>query len=389
MKKTLSIILALIMVLGLLAGCGQSSTTEAQTSDAPAVEPATAKPGEGKKLGMLQLSAFGIPSMIEAENSIKNLCEYYGIEVVTAPVTGYDDASLIATYEQLINEGCNAVSVYTFSEGTIGLLADVFEEAGVNWFLANRHVTDPALIEKVFATKMLVGNCYCQEEEVAYDMVCKMADEMGVKNLAVIGLQEGDINGDYRDKGIARACEEKGITLLTETRGIASVDDVTNSIESIIASYPELDGIFIVGGAVTTGALAGASQALANHNMSDKVSIAMIDFATGMGDYMGEGNPLKLVAGGNLTMDMYLSAASLVNCLLGENVDDQPYELHTSMMYITSPEEAADYEEYCENVDIPLISGESWEKYFIGKSIDEIQTFVTNYSIATAKEMRG
>ena len=48
--------------------------------------------------------------------------------------------------------------------------------------------------------------------------------------------------------------------MLTETRGIASAGDVTNAVEGIISSYPEVDGLFIVGGNVTNGALAGASH---------------------------------------------------------------------------------------------------------------------------------
>ena len=44
-----------------------------------------------------------------------------------------------------------------------------------------------------------------------------------------------------------------------------------------------------MGGAVTRGALAGANQALANHNMQAKVAIGMIDIAAGMDEYMGEG----------------------------------------------------------------------------------------------------
>ena len=36
---------------------------------------------------------------------------------------------------------------------------------------------------------------------------------------------------DLRDKGIAKACEEFGIKMLTETRGIVSASDVTNAVE--------------------------------------------------------------------------------------------------------------------------------------------------------------
>lgn len=190
-----------------------------------------------------------------------------------------------------------------------------------------------------------------------------------------------------RDKGIAKACEDLGVNLLTETRGIVSASDVTNAVEGIISSYPEMDGIFIVGGLVTNGALAGANQALANHNMQDKVSIGMIDIAAGMDEYMGEGKPLKVVAGGNLVFDNVLAAACLINHKDGINADKTPYIINTRMMFIENPQDSVDYSEYYENPNKAMMSGDQWYDTLLGKSLEEMQSFVDNFTIAYAKSM--
>lgn len=391
MKRLLSIVLAFCMLLSLCA-CGQTSNpAQSHESAEQAVNenPLGFKLPEGYKLGGLDLTATGMTTFLTANTTLKDLCETVGAEYVSVPLAAYDDAAFIAAYENLIDQGCNGVMVYTLSEGPISLIADMVEEAGVDWFLVNRMISDADLREKVFACEHFVGNCYCEEEENAYNMVLELAKEHDVKNLAIIGLEQGDLNGDLRDKGIARACEEADINLLTETRGISTVDDVTNAVEGIIASYPELDGIFIVGVVVTTGALAGAAQALENHGLSDKVSIAMVDVAAGMSAYMGEGNPLCLVTGGNLEMDHVIGAASLINHAMGVNLDKEPYVINTYMMSIRSADEADGFDEYCENPMVSVIPGEKWYDTVIGKSVDDIANFSKSFSIEVAKELHS
>ena len=42
-------------------------------------------------------------------------------------------------------------------------------------------------------------------------------------------------------------------------------------------------------------------------------AIGMIDIAAGMEEYMGEGKPLKVVAGGNLVMDWVIAGACMIS----------------------------------------------------------------------------
>lgn len=382
MKKYLALILSLVLVLSLFSGVG----TAALAADEAAADKL---PLEGYKIGGVDMTATGMTTFLTADITLRDLCKTVGAEFVPVTLAGYDDASFIAAYENLIDQGCDAVIVYTFSEGPLSLIADMLEDAGVDWFLANRRISDEALKEKVFAMDTFIGNCYCEEEENAYNMVIELNQKLGVENLAVIGLAQGDLNGDLRDKGITRACEETGVKLLTETRGINTVDDVTNAVEGIIASYPEVDGIFIVGGVITTGALAGAAQALSNHGLSDKVTIAMVDISAGMSEYMGEGQPLRLVTGGNLVMDNILAGIGIVNHALGVNTEDEPYIVNTHMMSIRTPEDAADYDEYCENPNSPVISGEEWAETLVGKPLADIVAFTSDFSIEFAKGLHS
>lgn len=382
LKKLVSTLLACTMIVGLLAACGGDKTVESKNPDPQQSEERT----EPYKLGMISLGNIST-SMVAASKSIQDMCDTAGVELVTVQIAGYDDQAILTSYENLLNMGVDGVVGIAISESPIRLLSDLFEEHEVDWFLTNRKISDPSLEEYVFGQPHFVGNDYCSEEDNAYELVKRLHEDYGVNNLAVIGLTQGDVNGDLRDKGINRACEDLGIKLLTETRGVAAVADVTNAVEGIISSYPEVDGIFIVGGLITNGALAGANQALVNHNMQDKVAIGMIDIAAGMEEYMGEGKPLKVVAGGNLVMDQVLAAASMINHLNGINTDKTPYVLNTRMMFITSPEDSVDFATYYENPDRPMLSGSQWNDTVLGKSLDEMQSFVNDFTIAYAKSM--
>ena len=393
LRKMIAILLAAVMLLCMLSACGsKGNDTGNANNNSNTNTPANSSSDnqgtdrtEPYRLGVMNSS--GATVFEATSQALRSLCEAAGVELVTAESAGYDDQGMLTTYENLVAMGVDGVVCASFSEGPIRLLADLFEENDVDWFLANRQISDPDLKEYVFGKSNFVGNDHCNETDIAYEVVERLHKDYGVKNLAVIGLTQGDLNGDLRDKGITKACEDLGINFLTETRGVKDVTDITNAVEGIISSYPEMDGIFIVGGLVTNGALAGANQALVNHNMQDKVYIGMIDIAAGMEEFMGEGKPLKVVAGGNLVIDQVLAAVSMINHFNGVNADQTPYVINTRMMFITSPEDSVDYAEYYENPTRAMMNGDQWYDTLLGKSLDAMQSFVDNFTIAYAKSL--
>ena len=52
----------------------------------------------------------------------------------------------------MINMGVDGILAVSFSEGSVRLLADLFEESDVDWFLVNRRLSDESLKEYVFKT---------------------------------------------------------------------------------------------------------------------------------------------------------------------------------------------------------------------------------------------
>jgi ABC-type sugar transport system substrate-binding protein len=358
-------------------------------------EKKAANPGDSANAGKPRVGVIDLFSSDNASARANRLAqdtvaEAAGIELVRVQLGGYDDESFMTAYESMVSQKVDAVVCYTLSETVLPLLKDLFEKNKVKFFLANRMVSTPQMKEMLFGSPMCIGNDYCDETQNAYNMIKYMHETYGVKNLAVIGLTKGDINGDYRDAGITAACKDIGINLLAETRGIGTTEDVTKAVEGFIASYREMDGIFIVGGVVTPGALAGANQALVNHNLADKVVIGMVDIATGMLEYMDDG-PLKVVAGGNLICDNIFSLVVLANNLRGTPLSgDDISIILVNMFWITNSEDAGNYDKYIEGTISPF-TVEEYKKLMFkfenpGVTLDSIQKIASEFSIASVRE---
>lgn len=395
MKKSLALLLVSIFVVGCLGGCtpkennAAGPSAPASPTGTPSVDTPPATNDVTKlKVGFFTMGDTSTASGRASSLAIDTVAEAAGIEMVKVQLGGYDNESFISMYESMIARDVDAAITFSLSESVLPILKDMFVESDTNYFVFNRKFSTPEIEEAILGNPLCLGNEHTEETQNAYDMVKHMKETYDIKNLAVIGLTKGDINGDFRDAGIQKACDDLGINLLSETRGIVTTEDVTKAVDGFIASYPEMDSIFIVGGVITTGALAGANQALVNHNLQDKVKIAMIDISTGMSEYMDDG-PLKLVAGGNLMADNIFSMVMTANALHGTPLAERPV-LNVNMFWITSSEDAQDYDKYIEG-EVSPFSVEEYQKQMFkwmnpDVTLESVQEIANNFSIASVKD---
>jgi ABC-type sugar transport system substrate-binding protein len=378
-KRLPALLLASMFLFAALIGCSGKKGGETSRENAGTGADGKHKVGMIKVLG--DETAAGRAQLL----AMNTIAEAAGLELVLVQLGGYDDESFMTAYESMVNQGVNAVVVFTLSETVLPLLKDLFERNNVKFFLYNRQVSNKQMEDLLFSSPMCIGNDHADETQNAYNMVKSLKETYDINNLAAIGLTKGDINGDYRDAGIARACADLGINLLTTTRGIVTTEDVTKAVDGFIASYPEMDSIFIVGGVITSGALAGAYQAIANHRMQDKVAIGMVDISTGMLAYMDRG-PLKLVAGGNLMCDTIFSLVAVANELHGTPLAELPI-IKVNMFWITSSEDAGNYDKYIEGAVTPF-SIEEYQKTMFKwlnpeATLESVQRIASDFSIAS------
>ena len=384
MKKALAIVLALVLSVGLLAGC---STQTAQTTSSPAAESAdagsTAANPPAFKIGFPWATASTDPTFVSIVTCVKAAVEAAGGELVMVESDLTAD-TLINNISDLISRGCQGIIFMPASDSMLPTVDQMCTEAGVYYATMFRTINDETIRNQIYASKYFAGGCNEDDQVCAYNITKSLAGQ-GVKNLCVINIAKGDTSSDLRDAGITKAVEETGINLLNTTYGITVQTDMTKAIESYIAAYPEMDGILLAG-TYCPAALPTIEKALQDHKLAGKIKVGRIDFDFTMGDYLADGS-FNVAYGGQQQIDPQLSTVILVNAVIGTPiVEDGPFILITNYLELTSKEEADQFLTYFLG-DTPVFTSEEIKNNlikFYNPSINE-DTFkktVEDFSVA-------
>lgn len=342
MKKALALILAVSMAVGLLAGCSGSKGTESAQPSASGAAASGTNP-EPFKIGFPWVTSSTDPTFVSIVTNVKAAVEAAGGELVTVESDLTAD-NLINNISDLISRGCKGIIFMPASDSMLPTVDQMCTKAGVYYATMFRTISDESIRKEIYASKYFAGGCNEDDEKCAYD-ITKALSGQGVKNLCVINIAKGDTSSDLRDKGIAKGVAETGIKLLNTTYSITEQTDMTKTIESYIAAYPEMDGILLAG-TYCPAALPTIEKALSDHNLAGKIKVGRIDFDFTMGDYLANGS-FNVAYGGQQQIDPQLSTVILVNAVIGTPIKtDGPFILITNYLELTSKEEADNFLTY-------------------------------------------
>ncbi|MGM9650517.1 MAG: sugar ABC transporter substrate-binding protein [Faecousia sp.] len=378
MKKLIALILTLAMVACLFVGCGG----EAETPD----DAGNTTDGSFT-IGFPWDTASTDPTWVSIYESVKVAVEAAGGELVTVQ-TDLTADTLINNITELISRGVDGILFMPASDSMLPTVDAMCAEAGVYWATMFRTISDDDIREQIYASKWFAGGCNEDDEACAANIVKKMAD-MGVENLCCINIAKGDTSSDLRDKGAAKGVQEAGINLLNTTYGITVTTDMTKTINSYIAAYPEMDGILLLG-TYCPSALPTIEKALADNGKAGEVIVGRIDFDSTMGDYLAEGS-FHVSYGGQQQIDPLMSAVVLVNKVLGTPInEDGPTIIITPYLELTSAEEAAQYTEFFLG-STPIYTKEEISEKMIKKNnsavtVDYIYDLLESFSVADVVE---
>ena len=369
MKK----LLALILTVALLCSTGAIGFAE---TTAP--EPFT--------IGIPWSTSNTDPTWISITNIITAAVEAAGGEAIFVE-TDLTADGLINNITELISRGVDGVLFMPASDSMLPAVDALCSEAGVYWGTFFRTISDDAIREAVYASEWYAGACYEDDEACAANLVKTMAG-MGVTNLGVINIAKGDTSSDLRDAGTARGAEEAGVTILNTTYNITVTTDMTKTIESYIAAYPEMDGILLLG-TYCADATATILKALSDHDLAGKVKYGRIDCEAGMGEYIDEGM-LHVVYGCQQQIDPLIGAVILVNKVIGTPIEEEgPTVIITPYLPVTTSQEAADFTTYFLDSNIytpeeiaqtmikfynPDVTHEYMDELLANFSVDEVKT---------------
>jgi len=393
MKKVLSIMLAAVMIVGFVTGCSakssettaKDSAAEAATTVAAAAAEASEKSGDPEPftIGFPWATASTDPTFVSIVNNVRAAVESAGGELVLVESDLTAD-TLINNISELISRGVDGIIFMPASDSMLPTVDQMCSEAGVYYSTMFRSINDADIKDTIYASKYFAGACFEDDEICSYNITKNLVDQ-GVKNLCVINIAKGDTSSDLRDKGIEKAVKETGINLLNTSYGITVQTDMTKTIESYIAAYPEMDGILLAG-TYCDAALPTIEKALSDHNMAGKIKVGRIDFDFTMGEYLANGS-FNVAYGGQQQIDPMLSAVILVNSVIGTPiVTDGPFILITNYLELTSSEEADNFLKFFLGDDPVFTADEikaSMIKYYDSSlNEDSFKKIVADFSVA-------
>lgn len=391
-KKMIVLLTSMTLVLStILMGCGSQKNTgetkEQQTEEASSETAQTSdKLPEKFKIGVVIWST--TDDLGGASARLLNYAsDIIGCEMVYNTNISSPESQITAT-ENLIAAGCNAIAICNYSDDILPKITSLCEENEVYFTLIWRSISDPEVKEIVEASPYYLGNTCESEEETGY-MMGESFHNMGCENIAVITMEKGDATADARDAGFDRACDEFGMNRISEVRNnTLTAEETTKAVENFLASFPELDGIFVTGGSNTI--LEGVIQALALHNKTGEVKVACIDFISDLDKYIEEG-AIDAISGGHF-VDPLFSYMLMVNKLTGTPLSDNCEQIDLNFINLQSPDDARNYYKYCEGDSYPYNEEEirSMVKYFNpDMTIDKLKEIAAAYSIDDVVSRHG
>ena len=233
-------LLALVMVFSLAAcGTGNGSASAGKTTSAPAASSggsSTVSTSENKddapETGAPQVEHFVIgfpeaPVDVPAVKAIKlntqKVAEAAGGEMKNE-VFDFTPEGTVDAVEKMINNGVQGVKITPSSDSIIPTIRNMCEEAGVYFILSMRNIGDDSVRAMCEQSEYFLGCVYEDEYYCGYQLGKALAESLGDsdnKTYALIGTTVGDTTGDERERGLADAAKEFGLTrddLLSQRR---------------------------------------------------------------------------------------------------------------------------------------------------------------------------
>lgn len=344
MKKLVVAILVLMMMSTALMGCSGANTstaTESATADATAPAAATEETPSKEPSFKVGLSIYSTSDATSKPvyEQCKRAVEAMGGELVVA-IDEIDQDKQITAIENFISSGCDAVLFLPYSDDAVPTISQMCAENEVYFGMYWHALGSDKDI--VMANPYFIGNTYEDDVWSAYTAM-KTLHDAGASQIGFFGLPKGRETTTLRDTGVQQACDEFGMKILVEDReNVNDASDAASSLESMIASYPEMDGVVIAG--MTQIVLPGVMQTLTKLGLEGKIKVSAIDFNDNQTSYY-EAGTLNGIVGGHFCGPTYL-AALIANLKNGTPLVDGPVSIKDNFIVLTSMDDAHNYDKY-------------------------------------------
>ena len=314
---------------------------------------------------------------------IDKAADALGVQVMYVD-QGHVSEQVTASVEQLCAAGCDGIIICTSADSEMTSAIQTCEENQVyltQFFRIISEENSPEVYQTACNSKYYLGAVHEDEVTNGYTLV-NLLLENGDRNIALEAWTVGDATFQQRWKGYQQAVEEWNeahpddqATLTEPVYANTSSEEGAAAALSLINSNPDTDALIVAGGGGDP--LVGSIGALANEGLTGTIDVVSTDFLDDLAEQLESGG-MFAESGGHFC-DPLFAFLMTYNAVKGSETYMKEegtfgYEILFPYLYVSSPEDYANYEQYFVNDD-PYTDEELVE--MSGYTFDELNAAAT------------
>ena len=385
-KRLGAMLLAGTMAASMLVGCGSAAGGAAPADSSGGTADGAAAPAAAGdiKIGVSIWSSTDVLGS-QCKKIVDKAAKANGVEVQYVD-QGHVSEQVTASVEQLCAAGCKGIIICNSADSEMTSAINTCTENGVyiaQFFRIISEENSPEVYKTACNSKYYVGAVHEDEVTNGYTLV-NLLLEKGDRMIGLEAWTVGDATFQLRWKGYQKAVEEWNTahpddkaTLTEPVYANTSSEEGAKAAMSLYNSNPGMDALIVAGGGGDP--LVGSIGAYANEGLTGKIDVVSTDFLDDLADQLKSGG-MFAESGGHFC-DPLFAFFLVLNAVKGNYVKDEGtfgYEILFPYLYVSSPDDYANYEKYFVNDD-PYTEEEMVE--MAGYSFDELSKAASNLSI--------
>ena len=383
-KKLGAMLLAGMMATSLMVGCGPAKAAGG-AEGAPADGGATAAASsDGIKIGVSIWSSTDVLGS-QCKKIVDKAAKANGVEVQYVD-QGHVSEQVTASVEQLCAAGCKGIIICNSADSEMTSAINTCTENGVyiaQFFRIISEENSPEVYKTACNSKYYVGAVHEDEVTNGYTLVNLLLDN-GDRTIGLEAWTVGDATFQLRWQGYKQAIEEWNAahaddpaTITEPVYANTSSEEGAAAAMSLYNANPGMDALIVAGGGGDP--LVGSIGAYANEGLTGKIDVVSTDFLDDLADQLKSGG-MFAESGGHFC-DPLFAFFLVLNAVKGNYVKDEGtfgYEILFPYLYVSSPDDYANYEKYFVNDD-PYTDEELAE--MANYSFEDLSKAASNLSI--------
>ena len=342
MKKILAIVLALTLAVGL-----------AVTAQA-----------ENIKIGISIWSSTDTLGS-ECKRIIDAAAEALGVETQWVDQAHISE-QVTASAETLAMADCDGIIICNSASAEMGSVIKTCDENEVyvaQFFRVIDPDANPDEYAQASASPYYVGAVHESEFDNGKILVTILAEQKGCRKIGLEGWEPGDATFLGRWAGYQAGVEawneahpDDPVVLLDPQYGRTTTDTGRATAEAILDANPDIDALIVAGGGGDT--LLGAIAGIEAKGLTGKIAVASTDFLPDLDEKLETG-AIAAESGGHYA-DSFFAFLMVYNAIKGNYAVSTGgfYDMVFPYMYVTSPEDYANYARCFTGTELPYYADE-------------------------------